>query len=63
MTKGSVDLGDGIVYTGQWRDNEQDGYGTMTWPDGEKYYEGMWRFGKWNGHGKYFYLSGATYEG
>ena len=38
-----------MKYVGEWKDNKQNGQGTVTTPDGIKY-EGEWKDGNpWNG--------------
>lgn len=56
---------DGRKYTGGWKDNEQEGYGVMQFPDwdGEVAYEGEWQNGKMHGKGKYTWGCGSVYEG
>lgn len=42
--------------------NEEHGYGTFVWNDGDKYV-GEWRNGDFNGHGVYYYSDGDKYDG
>ena len=42
-------LHDGYKYVGEFKDGEENGHGTYTYPDGRKYV-GEWKNGeKWNG--------------
>lgn len=50
------------TYTGQWKDGEPFGKGTIVFEDGE-IYEGNWENGDFNGQGKYTWSSGSVYEG
>jgi hypothetical protein len=52
----------GVVYTGDWKDNARHGYGVQIWPDGAKY-EGYWENGKATGKGKFVHVDGDIYEG
>lgn len=31
----------GVVYTGEWKNENRHGFGVQIWPDGAKY-EGFW---------------------
>ena len=53
---------DGRVYSGQWRNDQVFGRGTLTYPDGTSY-EGDWKINQKHGRGVYKYPSGALYEG
>ena len=50
------------TYTGQWKDGEPFGKGTIVFEDGE-IYEGNWENEDFNGQGKYTWSSGSVYEG
>ena len=50
------------IYEGEYVDGKWDGYGTYTWPSGQKY-EGEWKEGKYNGHGKLTYSNDTVFEG
>ena len=39
-----------ITFSGEWKDGEQHGQGSMTYVDGTCY-TGEWKFGKRSGHG------------
>jgi len=57
---------DGKTYNGGWKDNEQEGYGVMQYPEksgGDPLYEGEWSNGKKHGTGKYTWGCGSVYEG
>jgi len=61
--KGTIDLGDGITYTGEYivdsnGKNLPNGYGTETFPEGGKYV-GNFKNGKWEGQGTLTRKSGA----
>ena len=55
MTRG------GRTYEGEWDDNEPQGQGKETWPDGTTY-EGEWFDGDKCGQGKETYADGGTCE-
>lgn len=42
--KGILNLEDGRIYEGRFKDDEYDGYGIMNYPDGSTY-EGEWKCG------------------
>lgn len=50
------------LYVGDWKKNRADGYGTYTWPNGDRY-DGEWvacvKFGK----GADFFANGDKYVG
>jgi hypothetical protein len=52
----------GQTYTGQYKDDDRNGYGVDTWPDGEAHY-GQYIDGKWEGYGLRKYPSGNEYDG
>jgi nucleoid-associated protein YgaU len=61
--KGTIDLGDGITYTGEYivdsnGKNLPNGYGTETFPEGGKYV-GNFKNGNWEGQGTLTRMSGA----
>jgi hypothetical protein len=49
-------------YTGQIKNDTENGYGTFRWDNGEVY-EGYWVIGERSGKGKYTFKSGDIYEG
>ncbi len=51
-----------VKYDGEWKDNERNGHGMMTWKNGEKY-DGEWKDGKRTGQGVYYLANGNRYEG
>ena len=50
------------TYEGAYLRGKFHGYGTHTWPNGEKY-EGNWAYGKRNGYGTNYFSSGERYVG
>lgn len=56
--QGDFELGDGSVYSGDFRHGEITGRGKRTWPSGA-WYEGEWQEGEMHGEGK---KAGATLE-
>jgi hypothetical protein len=52
----------GIVYEGEWRDNQRHGNGCLTWPTGDVY-EGEWRHDCRHGHGTLRWANGDVFEG
>jgi len=52
----------GNKYLGEWKDGEQNGQGTGTFPDGEKYV-GDWKDGKRYGEGTTTYPDGTIIDG
>lgn len=46
---------DGAKYEGQWKDDQQDGYGIETWTDRSRY-EGYYKGGKKHGQGKGIFI-------
>ena len=55
--QGTLNYPDGRKYTGQFADDQKNGFGTLTWPDKRKY-TGLWKDGKQHGKGVY-----TNYEG
>ena len=54
---GTNDDGNGVTYTGEWKNNLADGQGTLTMSDGERY-EGSHKKNKKHGIGTYTFVSG-----
>lgn len=54
--------GKGYTYNGEWHDNKQNGYGTATWSNGEKYVGGYLN-GEIHGKGTYTWANGDKYVG
>ncbi len=52
----------GGSYDGLYVDNQKDGEGTFTAPDGSKYV-GQWKADKRHGTGTYYYANGDRYVG
>ncbi|MCB2339957.1 MORN repeat-containing protein [Clostridium estertheticum] len=65
-----------IMYTGEFKNGQRDGIGTVNFEAGGKYegtgnsyypdgctYKGKWKDGKQNGWGVYFYTGVGKYEG
>jgi len=50
------------VYEGDLKNDKREGYGKMTYNDGDVY-EGQWKYDKMNGQGKMTYSEGGMYEG
>ena len=46
--KGDFFWPDNKFYTGEYVDDNKEGWGKFTWPNG-KYYEGQWKDGKQHG--------------
>ena len=57
-----IKLKDGSAYFGELRNGAPHGYGTRSYPHGEKY-EGNWVNGKRHGSGVSTYANGDVYEG
>lgn len=49
-------------YTGEWADNENEGYGTMIYEDGAVY-EGQWKDSQWHGQGSFTLPDGTKHTG
>lgn len=50
-------------YTGNWRDEQMEGYGEMMYAD-QSTYSGWWHMGKRHGHGRMEYkLNSGVYTG
>ncbi|GAB6024905.1 agglutinin-like protein 2, variant 2 [Chamberlinius hualienensis] len=62
---GELTWGDGRQYVGQFKQNNQDGFGTyiVESSNGQTIYRGSWKNGKLNGLGSVKYPNGDTYEG
>ena len=61
--KGTVELEEGIKYTGEWNpQGERHGYGVQSWADGS-HYEGYWVNDKANGKGRLYHADGDIYQG
>lgn len=50
------------IVEGEWKDGKQNGHGTLTFPDGQKYL-GEWKSGREHGQGKTTFPDGNEYEG
>lgn len=50
------------VYSGEWKDGDKNGTGTMTWSDGDVY-EGDFLSGTMHGVGKFTWANGDVYVG
>ncbi|XP_078407551.1 alsin [Cetorhinus maximus] len=65
--KGVLQWPDGRMYTGDFRNGLEDGYGEYIIPNKalkkNDHYQGHWKDGKMNGHGIYKYATGEVYEG
>ena len=62
MSEEVVELEGGLKYTGEMQRGLPNGYGKLTWPNGD-YYEGNFKFGKRNGYGKRINVDGSEYQG
>lgn len=60
--KPAVELENGDVYVGQWKDGARNGRGKQFWKDGS-YYEGYWENDMANGLGRVIHADGDVYEG
>jgi hypothetical protein len=49
------------LFLGQFKDNKRQGYGEITFADGDKY-TGDWVENNRTGHGVYFFANGDQYE-
>ncbi|XP_060683523.1 alsin isoform X1 [Hemiscyllium ocellatum] len=65
--KGVLQWPDGRMYTGDFRNGLEDGYGEYILPNKamkkNDHYQGHWKEGKMQGHGIYKYATGEVYEG
>ena len=50
------------TFNGEFKDDEADGQGTLTWSKGDKFV-GEFKDGKRDGKGTYTFASGTSYEG
>lgn len=50
------------MYSGDFKNDQPDGYGKKTWHCGTTY-EGSWKDGKYHGEGRKLNADGSTYEG
>ena len=50
------------LYVGEWRNNKSEGFGTFTYPNGDRY-DGEWLSCKKHGRGTDFFANGDTYNG
>jgi hypothetical protein len=51
------------MYTGEWVDDTQHGYGEEQWDNGAARYKGQFYRGKKNGQGRFDWEDGSYYEG
>lgn len=59
---GSKPLSSGALYKGQWKEEQQHGFGEEMWPDGAVY-RGQFQEGQKSGHGELQWPGGAAYRG
>ena len=52
----------GEKYTGNWKNNNRDGYGTDYYPNGKIWYKGEWKNGKRDGKGVNYYQTNDKYN-
>ena len=57
-----INLEDGAIFKGEWKNGLRDGKGIQNWKDNSKY-EGEWKEDKANGFGKLTHADGDIYEG
>ena len=59
----------GTVYTGNFVEDQREGYGVCEWKSGAsgepglKYYHGEWKEGRMHGKGKFEWFDGKVYTG
>jgi len=58
----TINFPDRRVAEGKWNDRELNGFGTFTWPDGERY-EGSFESGYRSGQVTYFLNNRNVYTG
>ncbi|XP_026218330.1 alsin isoform X2 [Anabas testudineus] len=65
--RGVLKWTDGRIYTGEFKNGLEDGFGEFTAPNKtlnkNDYYQGQWKDGKMHGLGTYRYASGEVYDG
>jgi len=64
--EGTLIFSNGDKYVGMFKDGNQHGHGTYTWPYESKYageYVGEWKGDSMHGHGTYTWASGSKYVG
>jgi hypothetical protein len=54
--QGRLENSNGDVYVGEWADDNEHGFGTLSYANGNVY-EGLWSNGKKEGPGIFFYVS------
>jgi hypothetical protein len=59
---GTLALGDGSMYVGEWKDGKKHGHGTLTRPEGSRYV-GEWKDNEPHGQGSWFFYDGGRYVG
>ena len=62
LCRGSRVAANGTQYSGEFRNNQPDGQGTLIYPNGDKYI-GALREGKRNGQGTFYYLANNNFKG
>ncbi len=50
---GTMRYPSGNTYTGQWHDDQKEGYGVMEWADRQQVYRGQWHNNVQNGLGEH----------
>jgi hypothetical protein len=57
-----MEFGDGSYYSGDFKNNKFNGFGTHSWKDGQVY-EGQWVDNEMHGKGRHNWADGRSYEG
>ena len=60
--RGKLEVENGDVYEGEWKNGKRHGQGIYTWAQGDLY-TGPWRKNKRHGHGVFVWSDGRLYDG
>jgi hypothetical protein len=60
--RGKLEVENGDVYEGEWKNGKRHGQGVYTWAQGDLY-TGPWRKNKRHGHGVFVWSDGRLYDG